>query len=1009
MRQVGVARSWVCRLVASTCAILVAASQGAMRLSAQSGPPTFKIAYFNIQSGKGEQPLPGRSCPFAENTNCTDPSRPMNAWGLGIVQAELRSKLADPSVIALGLGEAWSCANPAAVRTALGWAATSTIRNGVAIVARYGFAGPEEWLQLDTSLNATPSDTMWVLKVPVCLNASCSSSVLTFTAHWYGKTIVDADSYGVYEKQARQTIEFLDRFAGQPRVLIGDLNVFEGTALMCLQFPLNKPVQMMRDAGYVDAWNGVHGLANGNTGMWNRPGCGSPEGAPWKRIDFSWSQQLNPVSMTRFGMVTPGECAPSDHAGILIEYQTPLAPGSTVPPSVTLVSPDTGQTVSGSVNVEATATDDEGVSRVELLIDGVGRHVTTTPPYRFSWDSLMVVNGTHTIEAAATDTSGNRSLSGKRTIFVDNRGGVGDELVLYARDATAVQGNWSSVALSSAAGGRALYNTELAQPRLGTALPSPADFVELSFTAKAGTAYRLWIRGSALSDSIDNDSVHVQFSGSVSSSGSPVYRIGTSSSTVVSIEDCNGCGLSGWGWQDNASGGRDILGPLVYFETSGSQRIRIQRREDGFQFDQVVLSAVAYLHASPGLQQSDSTILPATNGGSPPPPPPPPPSGGEIVLYAGTPAVVAGAWTVVADTTAAGGKRLQSANAGGAKLTTPLAAPAHYFELTFNADAGKPYRLWIRGKAIDNHYANDSAFVQFDRSVDGTGATRWRIGTTSATTYVLEDCSGCGLSGWGWQDNGYGAGVLGPEVYFAGSGAQRLRIQVREDGLGIDQVVLSPVTYLSRSPGTAKDDTTILPPSGGGTPPPPPSSDEVVIYASSSAAVAGSWLVTGDLTAAGGAHLQNPDAGAPKLTAALAAPAHYFDVTFNAAAGKPYRLWIRGKALANNYQNDSAFVQFDGSVSSTGVPQWRIGSTSATVYILEDCSGCGVSGWGWQDNGYGTNVLGPAVYFASSGLQRMRVQVREDGLGIDQIVLSAVKYLTVRPGAARDDSTILPK
>ena len=86
----------------------------------------------------------------------------------------------------------------------------------------------------------------------------------------------------------------------------------------------------------------------------------------------------------------------------------------------------------------------------------------------------------------------------------------------------------------------------------------------------------------------------------------------------------------------------------------------------------------------------------------------------------------------------------------------------------------------------------------------------YRIGTTSATTYTLEDCSGCGLAGWGWQDNAYGTGALGPAIYFNTSGQQRLRVQVREDGLGIDQIVLSARTYLSKSPGTTKNDTTIL-------------------------------------------------------------------------------------------------------------------------------------------------------------------------------------------------------
>jgi hypothetical protein len=45
----------------------------------------------------------------------------------------------------------------------------------------------------------------------------------------------------------------------------------------------------------------------------------------------------------------------------------------------------------------------------------------------------------------------------------------------------------------------------------------------------------------------------------------------------------------------------------------------------------------------------------------------------------------------------------------------------------------------------------------------------------------------------------------------------------------------------------------------------------------------------------------------------------------------------------------------------------------------------------------------------SQGLQRMRIQVREDGLAIDQVVLSAVKYLNASPGALRNDSTILSK
>jgi len=183
-------------------------------------------------------------------------------------------------------------------------------------------------------------------------------------------------------------------------------------------------------------------------------------------------------------------------------------------------------------------------------------------------------------------------------------------------------------------------------------------------------------------------------------------------------------------------------------------------------------------------------------------------SSSEIVLYAADATRIAGSWSLVADTTAAAGRRMSQPNAGAAKLTTALAAPTNYFELTFTAEAGRGYRLWIRGKAQNNSFANDSAHVQFSGSVTPAGTPTWRIGTTSSTAYVLEDCSGCGVSGWGWADNGYG--VDGPLVFFATTGPQTIRIQQREDGLSIDQIVLSPGTYLNTAPGATKNDSTIV-------------------------------------------------------------------------------------------------------------------------------------------------------------------------------------------------------
>ena len=77
---------------------------------------------------------------------------------------------------------------------------------------------------------------------------------------------------------------------------------------------------------------------------------------------------------------------------------------------------------------------------------------------------------------------------------------------------------------------------------------------------------------------------------------------------------------------------------------------------------------------------------------------------------------------------------------------------------------------------------------------------------------------------------------------------------------------------------------------------------------------------------------------------------------------------------------------------------------------LEECVGCGASGWGWQDNGYGSvGTLGPLVRFAAPGTHTMRIQVREDGFSIDQVVLSSERYLMVAPGLNRNDTTVLPR
>ena len=170
-------------------------------------------------------------------------------------------------------------------------------------------------------------------------------------------------------------------------------------------------------------------------------------------------------------------------------------------------------------------------------------------------------------------------------------------------------------------------------------------------------------------------------------------------------------------------------------------------------------------------------------------------------------------WQIVDDPTAASGKALHDVNAGQPKITTPGASPASYVDVSFIATNTDTYKLWVRLKADGNHWSNDSLWLQFSGAVDANGRS-YAPGTASGIEVNLEECSGCGVSGWGWRDEAWGQrdalGLL--TLKFEQNGWQTVRIQTREDGVSIDQVVLSSEKYRTTRPGAVKNDATVLPP-----------------------------------------------------------------------------------------------------------------------------------------------------------------------------------------------------
>lgn len=89
-------------------------------------------------------------------------------------------------------------------------------------------------------------------------------------------------------------------------------------------------------------------------------------------------------------------------------------------PSVAIASPAGGTTVSGLVPIDVSASDNVGVTRVELRVNGALVSSDVAAPYQFSWDSTGAANGGVSLTAVAYDAAGNAQTSAAVSVNVAN-------------------------------------------------------------------------------------------------------------------------------------------------------------------------------------------------------------------------------------------------------------------------------------------------------------------------------------------------------------------------------------------------------------------------------------------------------------------------------------------------------------------------------------------------------------------------------------------------------------
>jgi hypothetical protein len=133
---------------------------------------------------------------------------------------------------------------------------------------------------------------------------------------------------------------------------------------------------------------------------------GSATASPYT---FSWNTSTVPDGSVMLKAVA------YDAAGNHSNFVTNVTVANTTPPSdtqdpiVTITSPVAGNTLRGTVTVSATASDNVGVTKVDLYANEVIVGSATASPYTFSWNTSAVPDGSVMLKAVAYDGAGNHS------------------------------------------------------------------------------------------------------------------------------------------------------------------------------------------------------------------------------------------------------------------------------------------------------------------------------------------------------------------------------------------------------------------------------------------------------------------------------------------------------------------------------------------------------------------------------------------------------------------------
>jgi hypothetical protein len=199
------------------------------------------------------------------------------------------------------------------------------------------------------------------------------------------------------------------------------------------------------------------------------------------------------------------------------------------PPTISIVTPASGSTLSNIVNVTASASDNVGVVSVQFMLDAtnLGSPVISAP-YTVSWNTTSATNGSHTISAVALDGAGNVGTSAGVVVTVSNTAVAPTISLTAPTNGANLSGIINITANASAQSGIANVQFTLDGANLGTPVATAPYTLAWATTGAGNGSHSL---SAVATNSLGN-----------SASASPVTVSVTNSTTVSSTS--NGLGSS---------------------------------------------------------------------------------------------------------------------------------------------------------------------------------------------------------------------------------------------------------------------------------------------------------------------------------------------------------------------------------------------------------------------------------------------------------------------------------